>query len=611
MDNKLTDEEKNEIRHLLDNDCPLPDKYRWRLFREPQDFELIWPGKSRAECDVAQPLQTIERVDGTCHTSHENEPHPLFAELRRPHQPDGWKNQLIWGDNKRVLASLVDGPLRQQIEGQGGVKLIYVDPPFDVGTDFAMNVEIGGQNGNRRRNRIEAVAYRDVWGTAADSFLAMMYERLLWMHRLLADDGSIYVHCDNRANSHLRLLMDEIFGRSNFRNQISWCYRGGGVPKRDFAPKHDTILRYSKTDNYIFNVDAVRIPYSEDVLRSDASRYDKSYRGESVYEGYKPNEKGKHPEDWWTIQPLMPSDKTERLAYPTQKPVELIQRIIDASSNPGDLVADFFCGSGTSLAVAEGLRVRRKRGNSGKEKLEYYFAPSRKWIGSDLSQLAIQTARKRLIELRRQAAGQGGADARPFEIAKIEPPDQTPHHRQHPIVPDPRPESPAVEIKTHVRPAKTGADSLAMIAVELTGYSVPLSSERVQTALRSKHGSVVIENGELIRETKAAEGQIHREKLLETWSDWIDYWAVDFCYGGEHAHAPPTNESNETPAAEHPSGRNPFVFDNRWQSFRTRRERRLELTSGYVPCEPGRRRLAVCVVDILGNETMTVVDIDV
>ena len=178
-------------------------------------------------------------------------------------------------------------------------------------------------------------AYRDSWGQGGGAYLQMIHERLVLLRELLSDQGTIYVHCDYRVSHYLRAILDETFGPQNYRNELIWCYRGGGVPRNDFAAKHDTIFRYSKSDKYIFNADEVRIPYSPDVQASLASRYDKSYRANKVYEGYRPNVLGKHPEDWWLIQPIMPSDRTERLDYPTQKPIELIQRIVDASSMPG------------------------------------------------------------------------------------------------------------------------------------------------------------------------------------------------------------------------------------------------------------------------------------
>ena len=207
------------------------------------------------------------------------------------------------------------------------------------------------------------------------AYTVYMGVRLFEMRRVLKRTGSIYLHCDPHANAYLRILMDAVFGDQNFRNEIAWCYRGGGVPKMDFARKHDTILRYSKTSRVTFDIDAVRIPYSDDVMDSNPSRYDKSYRENKVYEGYKPNPKGKHPEDWWPIQPIMPSSK-ERLGYPTQKPLALLERIIKASSKPGDLVLDPFCGCGTAADSAASL--------------------GRQYLGIDISGIAVRVMQQRL-----------------------------------------------------------------------------------------------------------------------------------------------------------------------------------------------------------------------
>ena len=150
------------------------------------------------------------------------------------------------------MSSLKNGPLREEIEAQGGLKLIYIDPPFDVGADFSMDIEIGDDTFTKKPNILEEIAYRDTWGKGADSFIAMIYERLVLMRDLLAEDGSIYVHCDWRVNSFIRLAMDEVFGSNQFRNEIIWCYTSASNPGKDFPKKHDTILRYSKSENYLF-----------------------------------------------------------------------------------------------------------------------------------------------------------------------------------------------------------------------------------------------------------------------------------------------------------------------------------------------------------------------
>ena len=191
------------------------------------------------------------------------------------------------------------------------------------------------------------------YGQDMGAFLCFMAVRLIEMHRILRPDGSLYLHIDHTAHAWVKCLLDAVFGHKNFRNEIIWCYRGGGVPKSDFARKHDTILRYTKGNKVTFNVDAVRIPYSGDSL--ERLKYTaRSFRASRVYDSYQPNAKGKHPEDWWLMQPIMPSSK-ERTGYPTQKPLALYERIIKASSNEGDIVLDPFCGCATTCVAAEKL----------------------------------------------------------------------------------------------------------------------------------------------------------------------------------------------------------------------------------------------------------------
>jgi site-specific DNA-methyltransferase (adenine-specific) len=208
------------------------------------------------------------------------------------------------------------------------------------------------------------------------AYLVNMTARLIPLHRVLKTTGTLYLHCDPTASHYLKIILDVIFGKQNFRNEIVWCYRGGGVPKNDFANRHDIILRYSKTDDYYFNVDAVRIPYSTFSLERLQYKA-RAFRGARVYDKYEPNELGKHPEDWWEIQPIMPSSK-ERIGYPTQKPEALLERIIKASTKEDAWVLDPFCGCGTTVAVAERL--------------------NRKWAGIDISMLAINVIHDRLKE---------------------------------------------------------------------------------------------------------------------------------------------------------------------------------------------------------------------
>ena len=215
---RLTEQEKQEIIRYLEADKPLPDKYRFLLFEEKREVELVWNGKTNEVCNIVLPFQVIEQVDEPRaekpeDTKRKDKEQGLLFDLdERGRQLKGWTNKLIWGDNKLILSSLKNGPLREEIEKQGGLKLIYIDPPFDVGADFSMDIEIGDDTFTKKPNILEEIAYRDTWGKGADSFIAMIYERLVLMRDLLAEDGSIYVHCDYRLNSMIRLVLAEIFG---------------------------------------------------------------------------------------------------------------------------------------------------------------------------------------------------------------------------------------------------------------------------------------------------------------------------------------------------------------------------------------------------------------
>lgn len=199
----LSDQEKQHIKELIDRGEPLPSKYRLLLFSPAPEMELLWQGKSSEVTNVVLPFQSIEQIDEP--RVHLNGQKLFTANALTGRQSQGWTNKLIWGDNKLVLSSLKNGPLRREIETAGGLKLIYIDPPFDVGADFSVNIEIGDETLTKEPSIIEEIAYRDTWGRGADSYLAMMYERLKIMESLLTDEGSIYVHCDWRMNSALRL----------------------------------------------------------------------------------------------------------------------------------------------------------------------------------------------------------------------------------------------------------------------------------------------------------------------------------------------------------------------------------------------------------------------
>ena len=397
----LSEAEQRDLVNLIQQGKALPEKYRFILFEDKREVELVWNGKTRDVCTTVLPFQTLEHID---EPRTETKTQPDFFDSRG-RQLRGWTNKLIWGDNKLILSSLKSGALRQQIEDAGGLKLIYIDPPFDVGADFSMDIEIGGETFHKEANLLEQIAYRDTWGRGADSFISMIYERLILMRDLMAEDATIYLHCDWRVQSFVRLALDEVFGKDRHLNQIEWCYSIGGKGDSRFARKHDTIYFYSKNDAYHFdgknpNVVVARKTNSHMRLQHDADgrEYQEKTDRKSgkVYRYYV--DEGKIPEDYWTDIEQLNWEDAERLSYPTQKPERLLTRLIGAATRPGDLVADFFCGSGTTAAVAEKL--------------------GRKWIASDLGKFGIHTTRKRLIGVQREKKARE-QDFRAFEVLNL------------------------------------------------------------------------------------------------------------------------------------------------------------------------------------------------
>jgi hypothetical protein len=226
----LSPEERAEIKACLEENRPIPSEYRFKLFEEPKRMELVWKGKTAEICNAVLPFQTVEQVDEPRSSELADTQLSLFEDMTTNsigRQQDGWSNKLIWGDNRLILSSLANGALRKQIEAHGGLKLVYIDPPFDVGADFTTKVEIGGKkdsNDTLEKNPsvIEEIAYRDTWGEGSNSYASMIYERLKLIHSLLAEDGSIYVHCDYRVSGIIRFCLDEIFGKDNLMNEIVW-----------------------------------------------------------------------------------------------------------------------------------------------------------------------------------------------------------------------------------------------------------------------------------------------------------------------------------------------------------------------------------------------------
>lgn len=272
-------------------------------------------------------------------------------------------NNLYLGDNLKTMTALLPGY-------EDRIDLIYADPPFFTNKNFSARIGRGENSRNPSEWKLSE-GYNDHWENM-DDYLSFLYPRLVLMYRLLSPTGSLYLHLDWHADAYVRILLDEIFGSDRLINQIAWLYHGPSPIRNAFNRKHDTIFVYSKTKNYTFNCDAVREPYNPNTIKTFASSSKAGF-------GKIPDlERGKVPEDWWYF-PVVARLHNERTGYPTQKPEALLERIIQASSNPGELVADFFCGSGTTPLVAARL--------------------GRHFIGSDASWRAIYTTRDRLVNL--------------------------------------------------------------------------------------------------------------------------------------------------------------------------------------------------------------------
>ncbi len=305
---------------------------------------LTWESKTSY-----QPVVTNLRLDLVIYPQGSDYPHGVPGD------------QLILGDNLAVMSALLP-------EYEGQIDLIYADPPFFTNRRYPVRV---GRNEDSRRPQDWQLAdgYPDHWPNI-EAYLDMLYPRLQLMHRLLAAHGTLYLHLDWHADHYARLLLDEIFGPERLLNEIIWVYHGPSPIRSAFNRKHDTILAYTKSPTYTFNVDAVREPYNPNTIKTFASSPKAGF-------GKKPDlERGKVPEDWWYF-PVVARLHNERTGYPTQKPQALMERLILASSNPGDIVADFFCGAGTTSLVAA--------------------KHARNFIASDISWRAIHTTRSRHV----------------------------------------------------------------------------------------------------------------------------------------------------------------------------------------------------------------------
>ena len=753
---KLTDNEKRDVIKYLESNKPLPEKYRFLLFDTNQEVELLWNGKTDEVENTVLPFQTIEHIDEPRSEDKMMAQTSLFDTSGR--QIKGWSNKLIWGDNKLILPSLKNGPLRKQIEAEGGLKLIYIDPPFDVGADFSMNIEIGEENFTKKPSVIEEIAYRDTWGKGADSFIAMIYERLKLMHGLLADDGSIYVHCDYRVNSYVRLVLEEIFGPNNFHNEIIWQRSSSGKTiSKNLSRDTDTIYWYSKSDQYLIKPifqplsDTTIAMYSRDdndergryrlyplqktggpgpettydykdnngkiwkcprkgwrmryeklkALENDNRLY---FEGNSLAEKAYWNEReneGRLANNLWNDIANLQGTTSEILGYPTQKPEKLLERIIEMATNEGDLITDFFCGSGTTLAVAEKL--------------------GRKWIGADLGRFSIHTTRKRMIGVQRKLKKEG-KDFRAFEILNIgkyereiflnvnenlrekekriqrenkekefiklilsaykaEPVDSfnifigKKRDRVVAVGPINAPvandflekiikeckekkitkadvlgfdyemgmdfeaaKNFGIDIKfkviprevfdrkavekgqvkfydiayIEVKPIIRGRSNAKEVAIELTDFSVFYNQDNtgeIEEKLRPGGSKIVIENGQVIKISKDKQTDIiEKEVLTNKWTDWVDYWSVDFDFESKKEIIRTIDEKTSKEKEEWTGS---YIFENEWQSFRTKKDRTFELTSASKEVAKGKMNIAIKVIDIFGNDTTKTIEVNI
>ena len=592
---------------------------------------------------LAQRDQRLDNPQGGDNISADSAFHRFDVETGRADLPDwwtpGWRNRLIWGDNKQVLSSLLD-------EFAGKIDLIYIDPPFATGADFSYRTQLGDMDVEKEPSMLEEVAYRDMWQDGLHSYVKWFAPFIHHLSNLLSPRGSFYLHCDPTTSHYTKTLMDAVFKKDNFRNEIVWRKYGGrkNNARNKFSTQHDVLLFYAKSNESLFN--GVLIPHSEREVSKEYKYVDEDGRKYRLSRGrsyqmtgvqkriYLDESPGRAVGNLWIEDGLqLNTSSAQRTGYPTQKPEALLERIIKASSNEGDLVLDCFVGSGTTAAVAEKL--------------------GRRWIGVDIGRFAIQTTRKRLLDI---------PGCRPFEVQNL-----GKYERKYWQVA--RTAEDAVE--GYVRFILDLYKSQPMLgqfsylhgiregrAVHVGATDSPVSSAELQATVAecASNGFRALDvlgwewemglNPALKDELSRTFGvdvrllYIPREILDQRnidagdvnffelsvanvsvnspypgavqveltgfipavdeymqarltgiadnmeWSDWIDYWSVDFEYDGE-------------------------VFVNQWQSYRTRRERDLSLVSDPHEYEhSGLKRIVVKVIDIFGNDATVGLDFD-
>jgi DNA modification methylase len=627
--------------------------------KEINRLELVWPGKYdnegnlKVDPPVSLPFQIVERVNESraTRTNRETAAPTLFDIWEQDQVSQAtqglFKSRLIWGDNKLVLGSLAKSL-------SGKIKFIYIDPPFAVGADFKIEVEVGDESIVKEASLIEEVAFRDTWGNGKETFVSMLFARLRLIHLLLADDGVIAVHIDWRLSAQVRMLLDEIFGSGNFVNEIVWRYGKMSNAHRRFPQNHDLILVFSKSESYFFSpvrqadseyknrfirvVENNKIKYgavkdSQDKLILGRARKIQNQLGRKLRDDdilFDFDNEFKTQDDVFYDISIIKGNADERLDYPTQKPEALIERLLAAFTNEGDLVADFFCGSGTTLATAEKM--------------------NRSWIGCDLGRFAIHTTRKRLMDIK---------DCRPFEILNL-----GNYERQHwskvsfgddidgdgivsyleyltfilklygatptdtsgsihgikgsAFVHIGSVASPVTikEIEESIREVSSKGgrelhvlgwewemgliDTLVDFAksksVKLSAFQIPREVMEEEAARKGQvtffelsYLEAAIEPGKKPREFVCSLEDFvipnpelipdEVRKRVKSWKDYIDYWAVDWDF------------QNDT-------------FIPAWMDYRTKADRNLKTkTSAHAYPEPGEYKVMVKVVDIFGNDS--------
>ncbi len=457
---------------------------------------------------------------------------------RQKNSSNSWKNLLIWGENKSIMGSL-------NHKFSNKINLIYIDPPYATGGNFESKTFIG-ENGTFENKK----AYSDIWDGGINEYIDFLYDRLLLMQNLLSENGSIYVHLDWHVSHYIKVILDEIFGKENFRNEIIWAYPAASArTRRFFIRSFDSILFYTKSNEYTFNDDpGIYMEYSDRVkfaLKEDGKGMfyyrGGSHNGKKLSQKVYVTNKGIFPRDVWTDIPYIRANTLEYQAFSTQKPERLLKRIILASSNKDDIVADFFCGTGTSLAVAEKL--------------------GRRWIGSDVAKQAINISRKRILDVWNSNdlidwKKKYGRRSQPFKIVRTNEDTQAINACKDFLVEN-------IQKKD------------IMSLIQDTKFVVNISKK--DSKIMVDLVDYIIPNLNLIKD--------NIKNRIKNFSDWIDSWSIDFNHQ-EHS------------------------FTTAWISYRTLKNRKLELTSvPYNYEEKGKHKISIKVNDILGIETIQDYDV--